>query len=164
MRAEFRLDVAIIRNVHIRICQMRCRSSCSRARSSSVKICGRSPITGEPRYLLERQIAEEATCIVYQGTDTLTGAVVALKFPKSLSFQTQREVKILQRVSHRDIIKLHDYFESANVPVLIFRLAAGDLFGFIPFDGFDEATVKQTIHKVLLALAYLHLHRNRIWY
>jgi serine/threonine protein kinase len=164
MRAEFRLDVAIFRHFHLRLGEMRCQSSCSRARSSSVKSCCRSPITGDPHYLLERQIAEEATRIVYQGTDTLTGAAVTIKVPKSLSFQTQREVEILQRVSHRDIIQLHDYFESADGPVLIFPLAAGDLFGFISFDGFDEATVKQIIHKVLLALAYLHLHRNRIWY
>jgi serine/threonine protein kinase len=163
MRAEFRLDVAIIRHL-LRLHEMRCQSSCSRARSSSLKICGRFPIAGEPRYLLERQIAEEATCIVYQGTDTLTGAVVAMKVPKSLLFQTQREVEILQHASHRDIIQLHDYFESPDGPVIIFPLAAGDLFGFIPLDGFDEATVKQIIHKVLLALAYLHLYRNRIWH
>jgi hypothetical protein len=69
MGAEFRLKVAISR--HLRLRQMRCRSSCSRARRSSVKINGRSPIAGELRYLLECQIAEEVTCIVYQGTDTL---------------------------------------------------------------------------------------------
>jgi serine/threonine protein kinase len=119
-------------------------------------------MAGEPRYLLERQIAEGATCIACQGMDTLTGAVVAMKVSRSLSFQTQREVEILQRVSHRYIIQLHNYFESPDGPVLIFPLAAGDMFGFIPLDGFDGATVKQTIHRVLLALAYLH--RNRIWH
>jgi serine/threonine protein kinase len=73
-------------------------------------------------------------------------------------------VEILQHASHRDIIQLHDYFESPDGPVLIFPLAAGDLFGFIPLDGFNEATVKQIIHKVLFALAYLHIHRNGIWH
>jgi serine/threonine protein kinase len=120
-------------------------------------------MAGEPRCLLERQIAGEATCIVGQGTDALTGAAVAMKVPKSLSFETQREMEILQRVSDGYIIQLHDYFESPDSPGLIFPLAVDDLFGFIPLDGFDEATVKQIIHKVLLALAYLHLHRDRIW-
>jgi serine/threonine-protein kinase Chk2 len=119
-------------------------------------------MAGEPRYLLEHQIAEEATCIVYQGTDTLMGGAIAMKVPKSVSFQTQREVEILQRVSHPYIIQLHDHFETPDGPVLIFPLAAGDLFGFIPLDGLDEPTVKQIIHKVLVALAYLH--RNRIWH
>jgi serine/threonine protein kinase len=116
----------------------------------------------ETRYLLERQIAEEAMCVVHQGADTLTGAEVAMKVPKSLSFQTQRKVEILQRVSHRYIIQLLDHFESRDSPALIFPLAAGDLFGFIPLDGFDEATVKQVSCKDLLALAYLHC--NRIWH
>jgi serine/threonine protein kinase len=128
----------------------------------SVKIFGRSPTAGEPRYLIERQIGEEVTCIFYHGTDTLTGPVVAMKVPKSLSFQTQQEVQILQHVSHGYIIQLHDYFESPDGPVPIFPLAAGDLFGFISLDGFDEATIKQIIHKVLHALAYLH--RDRIWH
>jgi serine/threonine protein kinase len=79
-----------------------------------------------------------------------------MKVPKSLSLQTQQSVEILQCVSHRYIIQLHDYFESRDNRVLIFALAAGDLFGFIPLDGFDEAAVKQIIHKVILALAYLH--------
>jgi serine/threonine protein kinase len=65
-----------------------------------------------------------------------------MKVPKSLSSQTQREVEILQRVSHRYIIQLHDYFESPDGAALIFPLAAGDLFGFIPLDRFDEATVR----------------------
>jgi serine/threonine protein kinase len=40
-------------------------------------------------------------------------------------------------------------------------LAAGDLLGFIPLDRFNDATVKQIIHKVLLALAYLHRDKIR---
>jgi serine/threonine protein kinase len=71
-------------------------------------------------------------------------------------------VEILQHVSHRRIIQLHDYFESPNSAVRIFPLAAGDLFEFIPPYRFDEATVKQIIHKILLALTYLH--RDRIWH
>jgi hypothetical protein len=113
-------------------------------------------MSGERRDLLERQIAQEAMRVVYQSTGALTGPAVAMKVPKSLSLQTQREVEILQCVSHRYIIQLHDYIECPDDPVLIFALAAGDLFGFIPLDGFDEAAVKQIIHKVLLALAYLH--------
>jgi serine/threonine protein kinase len=112
-------------------------------------------MAGELHDLLERQIAEEATCIVYQGTDPLMGTVVAMRVPKSLLFQTQREVEILQRMSHWYIIQLRDYFEGPDGPVVIFPLAAGDLFGFIPLDEFDEATVKHIIHTLLLALAYL---------
>jgi serine/threonine protein kinase len=119
-------------------------------------------MAGEPRDLIERQIAEEATCIVYQGTDPLMGAVVAMKVPKSLLFQTQREVEILQRMLHWYIIELRDHFEGPDGPVVISPLTAGDLFGFIPFDGFDEATVKHIIHKLFPALAYLYLHPGRI--
>jgi serine/threonine protein kinase len=119
-------------------------------------------MAGEARDLLERQIAEEAMCIVCRGSDTLTGAFVAVKAPKSLLFQTQREVEIQQGVSHWHLIQFHDYFESPEGRVLIFPSAAGDLFGFIPLDGFKEAAVKQIVCKVLLALACLR--RNRIWH
>jgi serine/threonine protein kinase len=120
-------------------------------------------MAGKPRDLLGRQIAEEATCIVYQGTDTLTRAGVTLKVPKSLSFQTQREVKILQRVSHRYITQLHNYFESPDGPVLIFPLATGDLFGFIGSTGSTRPPSSKSSTRFLLALACLHLHRNGIW-
>ena len=126
----------------------------------------------ERKYLIERHIGGGAYGIVWRAVDKKTKAPVALKkvfdaFGNPQDAQrTYREVMLLQRLNHPNIIKLHSVMKARNGTdlYLAFELMETDLHAAV------RSGVLQSIHKQFLAyqivrcVRYLHsrgvIHRD----
>jgi len=74
----------------------------------------------------------------------------------------QDEVKILQRLAHRNVIKIFDVFETEDTLYLVLELVTGgDLFDAIVAlkgKGYPEDKARNLFSQMLQAIAYLHRH------
>ncbi|KAK8671084.1 hypothetical protein V6N13_037692 [Hibiscus sabdariffa] len=111
---------------------------------------------------------------VYKARDTLTGKIVALKKvrfdnlePESVKFMA-REIKILRRLDHPNVIKLEGLVTSrmSCSLYLVFEYMVHDLAGLAasPAIKFTESQVKCYMHQLLSGLEHCHhrhvLHRD----
>ncbi|KAB2061804.1 hypothetical protein ES319_A10G110700v1 [Gossypium barbadense] len=111
---------------------------------------------------------------VYKARDTLTGKVVALKKvrfdnlePESVKFMA-REIKILRRLDHPNVVKLEGLVTSrmSCSLYLVFEYMEHDLAGLAasPAIKFTESQVKCYMHQLLSGLEHCHnrhvLHRD----
>jgi fused len=103
---------------------------------------------------------------VYRGRRKFTGQFVALKvIPKSNKSTAdllvlRREVDILRKLEHENIILLLDYFETQRDVVLVTEFAHGELLQILQDDGMLPPPVVQSVARQLAsALRYLHAHK-----
>ncbi|KAH1046473.1 hypothetical protein J1N35_037257 [Gossypium stocksii] len=111
---------------------------------------------------------------VYKARDTLTGKIVALKKvrfdnlePESVKFMA-REIKILRRLDHPNVVKLEGLVTSrmSCSLYLVFEYMEHDLAGLAtsPAIKFTESQVKCYMHQLLSGLEHCHnrhvLHRD----
>ena len=75
-----------------------------------------------------------------------------------ISLSILNEVRLLQSVSHPNIIRLEEVIDSPEMLVLVLELAeGGELFDqMIKKTVLDEATAKFYFKQMSLAMAYLH--------
>ena len=103
---------------------------------------------------------------VYQVKNKTTGGLFACKKLSKLSIQDQekfmREIKILIKTDHPNIIKLYDIFESANSLYLIMEQCnGGELFDKITLhieneEMYTEKEAAEIIKQVMSAVEYCH--------
>ncbi|KAJ1554165.1 hypothetical protein HK405_005845 [Cladochytrium tenue] len=78
----------------------------------------------------------------------------------------ETEVKILMRVQHENIVQLYEMYEIDNYIYLVMELVTGgELFDdIVARKKYPEAESAKIVHKILLAIDYLHslgiVHRD----
>ena len=97
--------------------------------------------------------------------DSRDGQCYALKVldsHKSRASAIQREIAVLQRLKHANLVKLHEVLDDPkdDKVYLVMELVArgaliGDVLSVAPF---NDATARRYFRDVLCGLAYLHVH------
>ena len=102
-----------------------------------------------------------ASSVVRLAARKVDGTKVAVKcIPKHELVRDHRrrdEFRLLQQISHPNIVKLRDVYETPSDLYLVMDLAEGDLYSKIEeTGGFPESSAKKIVFKMLEALRYLH--------
>lgn len=99
-------------------------------------------------YTFEKQIGSGAFATVYLGRDDRTGRPVAIKMisrsnPRADPVAIEKEVHVLMKLQHPNIVKLYEFQKTQNNFYLIFEFCKhGDLQGFIK-SNFPKACVPE---------------------
>jgi len=135
--------------------------------SSWFSISNQSPITDE--YILGDEIGRGGTAVVYQATQRGTEKPFAIKKinkRRNTSKAIKSEVDVLLTLSHPNIIKLKDIYETASDVLLVLEYVnGGELFDWIVERGrYSERDASSVVIQILEALTYLHdgdiIHRD----
>ena len=116
------------------------------------------------KYDFQTVIGEGSFSKVFKVEEKRTGEFYALKITdkaKSLEFGMpcyKRELAILKRARHQNIITLNEVFHSNSKLYLILELASGgDLFDRISSNGaYSESLAQRTLNMITNGLSYLH--------
>ena len=125
----------------------------------------------------DRVLGHGADAVVYEGIDTLTLDLIAIKViqlrsslpsqrKKSLVNDMQRERRILNTLHHPGIIRLLDYHEEPQRYIMILEFGAGgSLYQKIERDGaFNELECQQIARNLCDAVRHMHgmniIHRD----
>eukprot|EP01116_Phalansterium_solitarium_P011767 TRINITY_DN27543_c0_g1_i1.p1 TRINITY_DN27543_c0_g1~~TRINITY_DN27543_c0_g1_i1.p1 ORF type:complete len:547 (+),score=165.11 TRINITY_DN27543_c0_g1_i1:89-1729(+) len=117
-------------------------------------------------YLQEGELGRGGMSIVYLGQSKLLGHKVAIKVinkkllrdPKELQL-LQREIDIMRKLHHPNLLELYDVFETPDSLCLVMELASGgELFDAIIKRGgfYPEAEAARLIAQLLEAIKYCH--------
>lgn len=118
-------------------------------------------------YHLLQQIGEGSFGRVYKARRKFTGRLVAIKMINKLGqskddlLSFRREIDILKKVKHPNIMCMLDMFESDTDFNVVSELARGDLFQIID----DNQTLPEEVLKTVaaqLTSALAYLHKNKI--
>ncbi|EPX73843.1 CMGC/CDK/CRK7 protein kinase Lsk1 [Schizosaccharomyces octosporus yFS286] len=127
---------------------------------------------GKSAYEKVDQIGEGTYGKVYKAINNVTGELVALKRIRleqekdGFPITTVREVKILQRLRHKNIVKLLEILVEKNSVNMVFEYMDHDLTGVLLNSQlhFTPGNVKHLSQQLLEALRYLHhlgvIHRD----
>eukprot|EP00727_Mastigamoeba_balamuthi_P008340 m51a1_g4128 putative myosin light chain (414) ;mRNA; f:184771-186942 len=116
------------------------------------------------RYAIGGQIGSGAFSVVHGGVDKATGRKVAVKIidkrrhdPSKLRL-LEREIEIMRRVKHPNVVELYDIFVVDPHVYLIMEMAdGGPLYDEIVQRGsYNEADAANVMRQILSATAYLH--------
>ncbi|KAF5950949.1 hypothetical protein HYC85_012942 [Camellia sinensis] len=133
---------------------------------------GEQVAAGWPSWLSD--IGQGTYSNVYKARDTISGKIVAMKKvrfdnlePESVKFMA-REILILRRLDHPNVVKLHGLVTSrmSCSLYLVFEYMVHDLAGLAASPGikFTESQVKCYMYQLLLGLEHCHnrhvLHRD----
>lgn len=119
----------------------------------------------QKKYELNDIIAKGAFGIVYKAKSKLSGQTVAVKIisknsnKKGTIIQIQRELNILQSLSHPNILKLIEYYESQNnVYIVTEYIQHGNLKDYLSQhkDKITEQQIKTIAYTLLQTVNYLH--------
>ncbi|KAJ3188308.1 calcium calmodulin-dependent protein kinase type 1G [Gaertneriomyces sp. JEL0708] len=138
---------------------------------SNTKILNGSSDEFGSRYQLGRLLGEGAFSKVHLCGNRRTGDRYAVKIIdkskcKGKESMIETEVKILKQVQHENIIQLFEMYETTDRLYLVMELVTGgELFDDIVSRGkYSEVDASRIVHKILLALEYLHtmgiVHRD----
>ena len=118
-------------------------------------------------YEIYEIIGEGHSGTVFKGKN-IKNEIIAIKVIKK-SYTTEEKIKkesdILKELNHQNVIKLFDVIELNNAICLITEYAnLGDLFDYIPSDGFSTSISSAIIRQINLGLLYIHskniVHRD----
>ena len=123
------------------------------------------------RYHVLQMVGQGCFGKVFKGRRKQTGKIVAMKFiskrgkPEKDQENLRREIGILQRLDHENIILLLDWFETSTDFVVVTQFAYGELFEIFQDDKrLPEAEVSNIGRQLVKALNYLHsekvIHRD----
>lgn len=122
------------------------------------------------RYEVGETVGVGGFAVVKRGKDRGTGEVVAIKVVDKWRYATEdnseREIRILSKVSHPHCIQLHAvYITSRKVYIITELVSGGELLDRVTSVGvFSEPEAAHIIRQVLEGVAYLHrkgiVHRD----
>ncbi|KAJ3052087.1 hypothetical protein HK097_006913 [Rhizophlyctis rosea] len=120
------------------------------------------------RYKMLSQMGEGAFSIVYKALDTQTKRMVAVKLVAKAQLNDQqrnnilREVSLLKRLSHPNIIRLVDFHDTPIHYALILELmTGGEIFHqLVKKTCFSEPVCRHIITQVAEGIRYLHVERG----
>eukprot|EP01130_Rhizamoeba_saxonica_P007126 TRINITY_DN2866_c0_g2_i1.p1 TRINITY_DN2866_c0_g2~~TRINITY_DN2866_c0_g2_i1.p1 ORF type:complete len:652 (-),score=132.18 TRINITY_DN2866_c0_g2_i1:31-1986(-) len=104
---------------------------------------------------------------VQQAREIFTNKLVAIKLLKWKNInstkekqQIHREIGILKRLDHPNIVKLLDVFELDDITYLVFEYVSnGELFDFLVQNNrLDEKLARKFIRQIISAVEYCHAH------
>ena len=133
--------------------------------SSSDDVYKLNKLKFQKKYELNDIIAKGAFGIVYKAKSKLSGQTVAVKIisknsnKKGTIIQIQRELNILQSLSHPNILKLIEYYESQNnVYIVTEYIQHGNLKDYLSQhkDKITEQQIKTIAYTLLQTVKYLH--------
>jgi len=118
----------------------------------------------ESKYTLGREIGRGGFSIVYDGKSKATGKKVAIKVidkKKQDGEQLvllQREIDIMKRLKHPNIVALYDVFDDpTHISLVLEYVSGGELYDEIVKRGsFTESDACTVLRQVLSATEYLH--------
>lgn len=126
----------------------------------------------EDKYEIGAQIGKGSFGSVYKGKNNFTGEEVAIKVinkknikPKEVELLT-REVKIMKKLRHPHIVRLHDLFDGPSKLYIVLELVpGGELFDQIVNKGsYEEQDAKLVVAQLLQGVEYMHkngvVHRD----
>ncbi|KAL0226974.1 hypothetical protein P9112_014298 [Eukaryota sp. TZLM1-RC] len=126
---------------------------------------GTSSTTISNRWKIVKQIGEGTFGSVHQGVHTETGQVVAIKHMKAkysswADCASLKEVRCLKRLSHPNIVKLHDIVLDNSELFLVFEYCQCNLYEYIKHRErpLPETRCRLICYQVLRALTYTHEH------
>eukprot|EP01097_Dermamoeba_algensis_P002647 TRINITY_DN2047_c0_g1_i1.p1 TRINITY_DN2047_c0_g1~~TRINITY_DN2047_c0_g1_i1.p1 ORF type:complete len:362 (-),score=66.70 TRINITY_DN2047_c0_g1_i1:76-1161(-) len=117
------------------------------------------------KYDFGREIGRGGFSVVYEATDKTTGQKYAIKHIKKETMAEaedlqllKREIRIMKKVSHPNILKLYEVYEEDDDFYLVMELVKGkELFDRIVERGqYSERDASAIIRQLLSAIAYLH--------
>ena len=90
------------------------------------------------QFSLKQLLGQGSYASVYRGKVIATGESVAVKvidkriFTSSFNLKNlHSEIEIMKKVSHRNIVKLHDVFQTANNMYIVTEICDYDLYGYL---------------------------------
>ena len=126
----------------------------------------------EERYIFKKTLGRGGFGVVKMVQDKVTNQLLAVKIiPKEniniTNTQTiDNEIKVLKKLDHPNIIKLHEFAQDKENFYLITELCTGgELFDRVSqMKGFNELTAARIMKSILSAIAYCHdmniVHRD----
>lgn len=116
-------------------------------------------------YHLVNQIGEGSFGRVYKARRKYTGRLVAIKMINKLGqskddiISFRREIDLLQKVSHPNIMRMLNMFETDTDFCVVSELARGDLFQVIDDNQtLPESILKNVAAQLVSAMSHLHSH------
>lgn len=116
------------------------------------------------KYVISEELARCQFGVVHRCVEIATKKTFMAKFIKVKGTDRElvlREIEALNVARHRNIIYLHEYFESMEEIILIFEFMSGvDIFERLGTSNFDltEQEIVQYLRQVCSALEFLHSH------
>lgn len=123
-------------------------------------------------YEVKEELGSGTSAVVRKGINRSTGKCCAIKIIKKKKWlkqktkeQIMREVEILKKVNHPNIIKYEDIVDSERYLYIILELVkGGDLFEKLEDGPIEENEARQIFVQILRAVDYLHsigiVHRD----
>jgi len=118
----------------------------------------------EDKYILGKELGRGGFSIVLEATDRKTNDKVAIKMiekkhvdPEELKL-LQREIDIMRRVQHRNVLRLYEIFETSTHLYLVMELVnGGELFYKIVAKGaYTEGEARDIVRQLVEGVDYLH--------
>jgi serine/threonine protein kinase len=132
-----------------------------------------APVTVPCQYRTGKTLGSGTYAIVKEAVHIKTGKyyackVINKKLMEGREFMVRNEIAVLKRVSsgHKNIVTLHDYFETSNNLYLCFDLCTGgELFDRICAKGnYHEPDAAELVRTIMKAVQYIHecniVHRD----
>jgi len=118
----------------------------------------------ENYYTLGKEIGRGGFSVVVEGTSKKTGEKFAIKCIKKTMVEGEdikllrREVQIMKKVNHPNVLKLYEVFEDDEEFFLVMELVIGkELFDKIVERGqYSEADASHIVRQIVSAVEYLH--------
>jgi len=126
----------------------------------------------EDKYEIGAQIGQGSFASVFKGRNNFTGDEVAIKVVNKKNIKAKelelltREVKIMTKLRHPNIVRLYDLFDGPSKLYIVLELVpGGELFDQIVNKGsFGEQDAKNLIQQLLQGVDYMHkngvVHRD----
>jgi len=120
----------------------------------------------EDQFILKEELGRGAFAIVYKGISKTTNEAVAIKIINKLTIKPKdlqmlsREIKIMKKLQHPNIVQLYDVFETGECLYLVMEvMAGGELFDQIIKRGhYNEDDARRVIEQILVGVEYMHNH------
>ena len=121
------------------------------------------------KYIRGRKIGSGSYGTVYEAKNLVFNNIVAMKVIAKHdgmdNLSIKNEIDILKKLSHPNIVRIYEFYESENNFYLINELCnGGELFNFINKSTLNEQQLSVLFYQVFSGLCYLHenniLHRD----
>jgi tRNA A-37 threonylcarbamoyl transferase component Bud32 len=120
----------------------------------------------EDKYEMGKELGRGGFSVVRKGRNKFTGQEVAIKCINKKTLKKDelqllsREISIMKKLHHKNIVQLHDIYETGNDLFLVLELVSGgELFDQIVERGsYSEHDAANLIRQILEGVDYMHKH------